>query len=217
MISEKAVLGFPDIKTIRTRLSDPYFDIADVFNVFSEIPDSVTYGRGTIIYPDCIIYPNVTIGDDCTLFHRVIVRENVTIGNRVKLGFNSAIERNAEISDDVRIMDYTKIGDFCKVGARSFIGNNVTFSCDKYPPSNIVSPIVIGADVHIAPGCILGPGVKIDNNAFVGLGSLVLKDLAGGFVYFGHPVKEPYCTIGEYRKKRQNFLEDLPLEDVITT
>jgi acetyltransferase-like isoleucine patch superfamily enzyme len=51
------------------------------------------------------------------------------------------------------------------------------------------APVTIGDDVFIGARCLLMPGVTIGSRVVVGAGSVVTKDLEGGYVYAGNPAR----------------------------
>ena len=169
----------------------------------------VQIGEGTIIYPGVVIYADSTIGKYCILFHNVLIRERVRIGDKVKIGSNSSVERDAIIEFNVRISSDTKIGEECIIKSGAFIGNNVTFSCDRYPPSNIVDPIIIEEEATIGAGVCLCPGVRVGRGVIVGVGAVVTKNLPSGYVYYGNPAT-PQMTIHEFEQKKQQYLQERP-------
>ena len=53
----------------------------------------------------------------------------------------------------------------------------------------MAAPITIGDDVWIGGGAIVCPGVSIGNNAVIGAGSVVTKDIPANVVAAGNPAR----------------------------
>ncbi|WP_080776636.1 N-acetyltransferase [Chryseobacterium phocaeense] len=137
---------------------------------------SKTIGEHTMIWQYCVVLPNAIIGENCNINYNVFIENNVYIGNNV------TIKPGVQIWDGISIEDNV------------FIGPNVTFSNDKYPVSkntnfNLLQTIVkkgasIGANATILPG------ITIHENAVIGAGSVVTKDVPAGETWFGNPAKK---------------------------
>ena len=99
----------------------------------------------------------------------------------VKIGDNCTIKCGVQIWDGITIEDNV------------MIGANTTFTNDKYPRSKnfdwkclrtyICKGVSIGAGSTILPGLIIG------ENAMIGAGSVVIKDIPSNVVAVGNPCK----------------------------
>jgi acetyltransferase-like isoleucine patch superfamily enzyme len=94
------------------------------------------------------------------------------------------------------------LGDYVSITSSTFITHDggVWVFRSEEPDIDLVKPIIIGNNVFVGINCTILPGVKIGDNTVVGAGSIVTKELLGGFVYAGNPAK-PIKTIEEYREK----------------
>lgn len=94
------------------------------------------------------------------------------------------------------------LGDYVSITSSTFITHDggVWVFRSNEPDIDVVRPIVIGNNVFIGINCTVLPGVKIGDNTVVGAGSIITKELPGGFVYAGNPAK-PIKTIQEYYAK----------------
>ena len=133
-----------------------------------------------IWHPEKSVLLDYMIGEDCTVHAPVWIGNNVRIGNRVKIQAFAFIPDGVTIGDDV------------------FIGPNVTFTNDKHPPSHkdnwfetfVHDGAVIGAGSTILPGLIIG------NNAVVGAGSVVTRNVPPRATVAGNPAK-PLTSLRE--------------------
>lgn len=132
-------------------------------------------GRGTKIWKFVNLY-SCTIGDDCMIGSFVEIQSGVVIGNRVRVQSHSFICEGVTIEDDV------------------FVGHHVVFINDKYPkaannnttknwkclPTTIKRGASIGSNATIFP-------VVIGENAIVGAGAVVTRDVPPGTTVVGNP------------------------------
>ena len=133
------------------------------------IPDS------TNIWQFCVIFPNCQIGENCNICSHCLIENEVTIGNNVTIKCGVQIWDGIDIEDDV------------------FIGANVTFTNDKYPksknPNWKLLPTMIRRGASIGAGSTILPGLTIGENAIVGAGSVVTKDIPAGELWLGNPAR----------------------------
>jgi len=140
-------------------------------------------GKNTKIYPFVNLY-DCKIGNDCIIGTFVEIQKGVTIGNKVKVQSHSFICEGVSIKDEV------------------FIGHGVVFVNDKYPHSVNFSGklqkkedwkllrtrICIGASIG-SNATILG-GITIGENAIIGAGSFVTKNVKKNTIVVGNPARE---------------------------
>lgn len=134
-----------------------------------------TLGEGTKIWQFCVILPQAVIGKDCNICAHCLIENDVIIGDRVTIKSGVQLWDGISVEDDV------------------FIGPNATFSNDKYPKSKqypdkfIKTRIKKGAS--IGAGATLLPGVIIGENALVGAGAVVTRDVPANAIVQGVPAK----------------------------
>jgi UDP-2-acetamido-3-amino-2,3-dideoxy-glucuronate N-acetyltransferase len=141
----------------------------------SAICESRKVGEGTRIWAFVHILPGARIGKDCNICDFVFIENEVVIGDR------TTIKSGVQIWDGVTI------------GSDVFVGPNVTFTNDKYPKSkNIHFELLqtfIGNGVAIGANSTILPGISIGENAIIGAGSVVTKNVKPGVTVIGNPAK----------------------------
>tara|TARA_B100001093_G_scaffold475568_1_gene501227 strand:- start:224 stop:700 length:477 start_codon:yes stop_codon:yes gene_type:complete len=137
--------------------------------------NSEKIGAGTKIWQFCVILKDAEIGKNCNICANVFIENDVTIKN------------NVTIKSGVQVWDGTKIGN------NVFIGPNVTFTNDKYPRSKkrqfIKQTINIEAGASIGANSTILPGINIGQNAMIGAGSVVTKNVPSNTLVKGVPAK----------------------------
>jgi len=113
-------------------------------------------------------------GEDCVIHSHTWIGSEVVIGNRVKIQAFVYLPNGVTLEDDV------------------FLGPGVIFTNDKYPPSKglhwrttvVKKGASIGANATILPGIIIG------ENAVVGAGAVVTKDIPNNEIWVGNPAQK---------------------------
>ena len=135
----------------------------------AQIPES------TNVWQFCVIFPKAQIGENCNICSHCLIENDVKIGN------------NVTIKSGVQVWDGIMIEDNVQVGA------NVTFTNDRYPraknPNWIMERTLIKKGASIGAGCTLLCGITIGENAMIGAGSVVTKDVPAGELWLGNPAK----------------------------
>lgn len=150
-------------------------------------------GESATIRSHSVIYAGNVIGRNFQTGNKVNIRESNRIGDNVSIGTLSVVEHHVEIGDNVRIHTQAFIPEFSVLEEGCWIGPNVVLTNAKYPMSpgakhQLAGPIIrkgakIGANVTILPGVVIG------ENALVGAGSVVVRDVAPGTVVAGNPAR----------------------------
>jgi acetyltransferase-like isoleucine patch superfamily enzyme len=148
----------------------------------------------------CRIAPDVKVGKDVKIFAFVNLY-GCTIGDGSKIGTFVEIQKNAVIGRNVKVSSHTFICEGVQIEDNVFIGHNVSFINDKYPRSaNADGSLQTEADWQVVStlvkkGASIGTsvtilcGVTIGENAIVGAGSVVTKDVPDNAVVAGNPAR----------------------------
>ena len=154
-----------------------------------ELPTAI--GDGAEIRPFSTIYAGVKIGRNFKSGQGVSIREDNVIGDDVSVGTNAVLEFGNRIGNDVRIHTGCFLEDVV-IGDHVFVGPNVVFTDDPHP---MKCPHYLecagGAKVEdfakIGANSTILPAVKIGRHAFVGAGTVVVKDVSDRAVVVGNP------------------------------
>ena len=156
-----------------------------------ELP--TTIGAASVIRSHTVIYAGNVIGRNFQTGNKVNIRELNEIGNNVSIGTLSVVEHHVKIADNVRIHTQAFVPEFSVLEEGCWIGPNVVLTNAKYPLSPNVKDQLAGPVIRrgakIGANATLLPGVVIGENALVGAGSVVVKDVPAGAVVAGNPAR----------------------------
>ncbi len=151
-------------------------------------------GNGAYIRSHSVIYAGNRIGNYFQTGNKVNIRELNEIGNNVSIGTLTVIEHHARIGDNVRVHSQVFVPEYSVIEDDAWLGPNVVLTNAKYPRSpgvkeSLKGPLIkkgakIGANATILPGLVIG------ENALVGAGSVVTKDVPDGAVVIGNPARQ---------------------------
>jgi acetyltransferase-like isoleucine patch superfamily enzyme len=146
------------------------------------------------------IAPNVKLGKDVRIFDFVNLY-GCEIGDGSKVGTFVEIQKGAKIGKNVKISTHTFICEGVTIEDDVFVGHNVSFINDKYPRSTNpdgsmqteqdwkVVPTLVKKRASIGTSTTILCGVTIGENAIVGAGSVVTKDVPDGMIVAGNPAR----------------------------
>jgi acetyltransferase-like isoleucine patch superfamily enzyme len=151
------------------------------------IGDGARVCTGAVVFAGAAIGPNVLIGD------QVYVRERAAIGERTTVGRGTSIENDVVIGARVRIQTGAYITAFSALEDDVFVAPCVTTANDmtagrRRHGEPLRGPLFRRA-CRVGAGAVLLPGVEIGEEAFVGAGAVVTRDVAPRSVAVGVPAR----------------------------
>lgn len=139
------------------------------------IESGVKIGNNTRIWAFTHILEGATIGADCNICDYVFIETDVIIGDRVTIKCGVQLWDGLRIENDV------------------FIGPNATFTNDKFPRSKHqpkqFPTTTIRNGASIGANATILPNITIGENAMVGAGSVVTKDVPKNAIVVGNPAR----------------------------
>ncbi|MGC8811232.1 MAG: acyltransferase [bacterium] len=146
------------------------------------------------------ISPDVKLGKDVKI-HKFVNLYGCEIGDNTKIGCFVEVQKNAKIGKNCKISSHTFICEGVTIEDNVFIGHSVVFINDTYPRATNsagelkteadwkVEPIVVKKGASIGSNATILSKVTIGENAIVGAGSVVTKDVPPNTIVAGNPAR----------------------------
>ena len=148
-----------------------------------------------------MIKEDVRLGKDIKIYHPNLVNlYGCEIGDNTKIGAFVEIQKNAKIGKNCKIQSHSFICEGVTVEDEAFIGHGAKFINDNYPRSTKngklkteedwkVMQIIVKKGASIGTNATILGGVTIGENAIVGAGSVVTKDVPANAIAAGNPAR----------------------------
>ena len=156
----------------------------------------------------CTIAPDVRLGRGVKL-SKFINLYGCEIGDNTKIGAFVEIQKNAKVGSNCKISSHTFICEGVTIEDHVFIGHSVTFINDAYPRATAsdgrlqteedwkVERTMVRKGASIGSGATILCKVTIGENAIVGAGSVVTKDVPANAIVAGNPAHVKRYTDNE--------------------
>ena len=148
----------------------------------------------------CAISPNVRLGTGVKL-SQFINLYGCQIGDNTKIGAFVEIQKNASVGKNCKVSSHTFVCEGVTIEDNVFIGHSVTFINDSFPRATApdgqlqteqdwkVEKTLVKKGASIGSGSTILANVVIGENAIVGAGSVVTRDVAPNTIVAGNPAK----------------------------
>jgi acetyltransferase-like isoleucine patch superfamily enzyme len=148
----------------------------------------------------CSIGSNVKLGEGVKL-SKFINLYGCQIGDDTKIGAFVEIQKNASVGRRCKISSHTFVCEGVTIEDNVFIGHGVMFINDSYPRATTedgglqtekdwhVETTIVKCGASIGSGATILSKVTIGENAIVGAGSVVTRDVAPHTIVAGNPAR----------------------------
>jgi acetyltransferase-like isoleucine patch superfamily enzyme len=170
---------------------------------------TLTIGHHAIIRAHSIVYAGSTIGTHLETGHGVVIREENQIGDHLSIWNNSTIDYGCVIGSGVRIHCNVYVAQFTTIENDVFLAPGVMIANDRHPIcKDCMRGPTIKRGARVGINATLLPEVVIGENALVGAGAVVTKNVPAGAVVVGNPAR----VIGKAKdlKHSASYLERTP-------
>jgi acetyltransferase-like isoleucine patch superfamily enzyme len=156
------------------------------------------------VHPNALVETE-QIGEGTRIWAFAHVMQGAIIGRNCNICDHAFVESNVVIGDGVTIKNGVAIWDGVTLGNNVFLGPNAVFTNDLNPraevkkahdqfvPTQVMEGATIGANATIVCGVTLG------RYAFVGAGTVVIRDVPAYGLVVGNPARQIgyMCECGE--------------------
>jgi acetyltransferase-like isoleucine patch superfamily enzyme len=151
-------------------------------------------GPGTVVSTGAIVFAGARLGARVIVGDQACVRERVTIGDDVVVGRGSLIENDTTVGAGTRIQAMAYITAYSTLEEHVFIAPCVQTTNDNLMGRTeerhaLVQGPTIRRGARVGGGAVLCPGVEIGEEAFVGAGAVVVRDVPPRVVVVGNPAR----------------------------
>jgi UDP-2-acetamido-3-amino-2,3-dideoxy-glucuronate N-acetyltransferase len=146
------------------------------------------------------IAANVRLGKDVQIYDFTNLY-GCEIGDGVKIGAFVEIQKGAKIGNRCKISSHTFICEGVTLEEEVFVGHHVIFTNDRYPRATNANgtlqtdadweciPTLVKRGASIGSGAVLLCGITVGENAVIGAGSVVTKNVPSDAVVAGNPAR----------------------------
>ena len=151
-------------------------------------------GEGTVVSTGAIVFAGTQIGARVVVGDQACIRERVTLGDDVVVGRGSLVENDTTVGAMTKIQADAYITAYSTLEEHVFVAPCVVTTNDNFmgrteQRHELIKGPTIRRGARIGGGAILCPGIEIGEEAFVGAGAVVTKDVPPRMIVYGNPAK----------------------------
>src|SRR6267154_112187 len=151
-------------------------------------------GDGTIVSTGAVVFAGAKVGARVILGDQSCVRERVVVGDDVVIGRGSLVENDTTIGALTKIQAHAYVTAYSTLEDNVFIAPCVTTTNDNFMGRTerrreLMKGPTIRRGARIGGGAVLLPGIEIGEEAYVGAGAVVTKDVEPRMLVVGNPAR----------------------------
>jgi acetyltransferase-like isoleucine patch superfamily enzyme len=151
-------------------------------------------GAGTVVSTGAIVFAGARLGERVVVGDQACVRERVIVGDDVVVGRGSLVENDTTVGARTKIQAMAYVTAYSTIEDDVFIAPCVQTTNDNFMGRTerrheLVKGPTIRRGARVGGGAVLCPGVEIGEEAFVGAGAVVVKDVPPRVVVVGNPAR----------------------------
>ena len=151
-------------------------------------------GPGTVVSTGAIVFAGARLGERVIVGDQACVRERVAVGDDVVIGRGSLVENDSTVGARTKIQAMAYITAHSTLEEDVFVAPCVQTTNDNFMGRTeqrhaLVKGPTIRRGARVGGGAVLCPGVEIGEEAFVGAGAVVVRDVPPRVVVVGNPAR----------------------------
>jgi acetyltransferase-like isoleucine patch superfamily enzyme len=154
----------------------------------AEIGEGTVVSTGAIVFAGTRVGARVIVGDQACVRERVDIGDDVVVGRGVLVENDTTIGALTKIQADAYITAYSTLEDNVFIAPR-VITTNDNFMGRTERRHELIKGPTVRRGARVGGGAILCPGVVIGEEAFVGAGAVVTKDVEPRMLVVGNPAR----------------------------
>jgi acetyltransferase-like isoleucine patch superfamily enzyme len=152
-------------------------------------------GAGSRILTGAVVFAGTRLGRDVIVGDQACVRERCAIGDGVVVGRGSLVENDTVVGARTRIQANAYVTAYSELEEDVFIAPGVVTTNDNLmgrteARHELRKGPTIRRGARVGGGAVLLPGIEIGEEAFVGAGAVVLRDVPARAVVVGNPARQ---------------------------
>jgi acetyltransferase-like isoleucine patch superfamily enzyme len=160
----------------------------------AELPP-LELGAGTIVSAGAVVFAGTKVGAGVILGDQSCVRERCELGDEVVVGRGSLVENDTTIGARTKIQANAYVTAYSTLEEDVFIAPCVVTTNDNFmgrteKRHDLRRGPTVRRGARVGGGAVLLPGIEIGEEAFVGAGAVVIRDVPARTIVVGNPARE---------------------------
>jgi acetyltransferase-like isoleucine patch superfamily enzyme len=152
-------------------------------------------GAGTVVSTGAVVFAGTTVGERVIVGDQACVRERCKIGDDVVIGRGSLVENDTSVGALTKIQAHAYITAYSLLEDNVFIAPCVITTNDNFmgrteKRHELVKGPTIRRGARVGGGCVLLPGIEIGEEAFIGAGAVVIRNVPPRALMVGNPARQ---------------------------
>jgi acetyltransferase-like isoleucine patch superfamily enzyme len=152
-------------------------------------------GPGTVVSTGAVLFAGSSLGERVIVGDQACVRERCTIGADVVIGRGSLVENDTEVGARTKIQADAYVTAYSLLEEDVFIAPCVVTANDNFMGRTerrhkLRRGPTIRRGARVGAAAVLLPGIEIGEEAFVGAGAVVLRNVPARAVVVGNPARQ---------------------------
>ena len=151
-------------------------------------------GDGTVVSTGAIVFAGTELGARVIVGDNACVRERCRVGDDVVIGRGSLVENDTVVGALTKIQAHAYITAYSTLEEHVFIAPCVVTTNDNFmgrteKRHELMRGPTIRRGARVGGGAVVCPGIEIGEEAFVGAGAVVVRDVPPRVVVVGNPAR----------------------------